>query len=112
MTTVESVIYAFNGFSMNLTALKYHGQIVIQKKRLQSNKKISPTSFYSALNLRSKTYLGENRWLKIIQHFLLLKATLHRRGGVEVVLAGLAGSAPVVCSRQVSSRLNLIGDTK
>jgi len=25
-----------------------------------------------------------------------------RRGGVEVVLAGLAGSAPVVCSRQVS----------
>ena len=26
-----------------------------------------------------------------------------RRGGVDVVLAGLAGSGPVVCSRQVSS---------
>ena len=51
-------------------------------------------------------------FLKMIQHFLLLKATLHRRGGVEVVLAGLAGSAPVVCSRQVSSRLKLIRDTK
>ena len=43
--------------------------------------------------------LRQKLFLKVTRHFK--KTTVHRRGGVEVVLAGLVGSGPVVCSRQV-----------